>query len=145
MASVTGRLLLAAKLNLATAESCTGGLIGHLMTGVAGSSRYFLGGVISYANSMKKEFLDVSEQLLASHGAVSGEVAEAMAEWGPAPEQGRYHYCGDRYCRPSRGDEGEAGRNRLHRLGHKRYHSEPPLSFYGQSATDSGDHRQNSS
>jgi len=79
MAAVTGQLLLAAKLNLATAESCTGGLIGHLMTRVAGSSRYFLGGVISYANSIKTEFLDVSEQLLASHGAVSREVAEAMA------------------------------------------------------------------
>ncbi len=79
MASVTGHLLLAAKLNLATAESCTGGLIGQLMTSVAGSSRYFLGGIIAYANSMKTEYLDVSEQLLASHGAVSREVAEAMA------------------------------------------------------------------
>jgi nicotinamide-nucleotide amidase len=79
MASVTGHLLQAAQLNLATAESCTGGLIGQLITRVAGSSRYFLGGVIAYANSMKTEFLDVSEQLLASHGAVSREVAEAMA------------------------------------------------------------------
>lgn len=79
MASVTGQLLLGAKLTLATAESCTGGLIGHLLTRVAGSSRYFLGGVIAYANSMKTEFLDVSEQLLADYGAVSREVAEAMA------------------------------------------------------------------
>lgn len=79
IASVTGQLLQASNLHLAVAESCTGGLIGRLMTAVAGSSRYFLGGVIAYANSMKTEYLAVSEQLLADHGAVSREVAEAMA------------------------------------------------------------------
>ncbi|MBW6519787.1 MAG: CinA family nicotinamide mononucleotide deamidase-related protein [Desulfoarculaceae bacterium] len=79
LASVTGQLLTARSLCLAVAESCTGGLIGQLLTRVAGSSRYFLGGVIAYANSMKTEYLDVSEQLLANHGAVSREVAAAMA------------------------------------------------------------------
>lgn len=79
IASVTGQLLHASNLCLATAESCTGGLIAHLLTRVAGSSRYFLGGVVAYANSMKMEYLDVDEELLASHGAVSREVAEAMA------------------------------------------------------------------
>jgi len=79
MADVTGRLLAAAGLRLATAESCTGGLIGHLITQVAGSSRYFLGGVIAYANSMKTHYLHVDESLLAAHGAVSSEVALAMA------------------------------------------------------------------
>jgi nicotinamide-nucleotide amidase len=79
MADVTGRLLAAAGLRLATAESCTGGLIGHLITQVAGSSRYFLGGVIAYANSMKTHYLHVDESLLATHGAVSSEVALAMA------------------------------------------------------------------
>ncbi len=79
IASVTGHLLEAKKLCLATAESCTGGLIGQLVTRIAGSSRYFLGGIIAYANSMKTEYLDVSEQLLADYGAVSREVAEAMA------------------------------------------------------------------
>ena len=78
MASVVGALLHAANLRLAVAESCTGGMIAHLLTGVAGSSRYFLGGVIAYANSMKTTCLDVSEQLLATYGAVSREVAEAM-------------------------------------------------------------------
>ncbi|MDP3694887.1 MAG: nicotinamide-nucleotide amidohydrolase family protein, partial [Desulfocapsaceae bacterium] len=67
-----------ANLRLAVAESCTGGMIAHLLTGVAGSSRYFLGGVIAYANSMKTAYLDVSEHLLAMYGAVSREVAEAM-------------------------------------------------------------------
>jgi len=79
MADVTGRLLEAAGFRLATAESCTGGLIGHLITQVAGSSHYFLGGVIAYANSMKVEYLQVEEALLAAHGAVSREVACAMA------------------------------------------------------------------
>lgn len=80
MAGVTGRLLEAAGLRLATAESCTGGLIGQMVTQIAGSSRYFLGGVIAYANSMKVEYLQVDEPLLAAHGAVSSEVAEAMAD-----------------------------------------------------------------
>ncbi|MBU0663659.1 MAG: CinA family nicotinamide mononucleotide deamidase-related protein [Proteobacteria bacterium] len=79
MASVTGQLLHKANLCLATAESCTGGLIAHLLTRVAGSSLYFLGGVVAYANSMKTGYLDVDKELLASHGAVSKEVAEAMA------------------------------------------------------------------
>lgn len=80
MAGVTGRLLATAGLRLATAESCTGGLIGHLVTQVPGSSRYFAGGVIAYANRMKVEHLRVEESLLAAHGAVSSEVARAMAE-----------------------------------------------------------------
>ncbi len=80
MAAITGRLLQTANLRLAVAESCTGGMIGHLLTQVAGSSRFFLGGVIAYANSMKTDYLEVDEALLASHGAVSREVAGAMAK-----------------------------------------------------------------
>jgi nicotinamide-nucleotide amidase len=78
MASVIGDLLSGANLRLAVAESCTGGMIAHLLTSISGSSRYFLGGVIAYANSMKTKYLDVGEHLLASYGAVSREVAEAM-------------------------------------------------------------------
>jgi nicotinamide-nucleotide amidase len=79
LAEVTGRLLKTAGLRLATAESCTGGMIGHLLTQVAGSSHYYLGGVIAYANSLKTNFLGAEETLLATQGAVSREVAEAMA------------------------------------------------------------------
>lgn len=64
---------------LATAESCTGGLIGHLITQVSGSSDYYLGGVISYANSVKQELLGVSADDLQTVGAVSPEVALQMA------------------------------------------------------------------
>jgi len=74
-----GRLLTQRKLTLATAESCTGGMIGEMLTETSGSSVYYLGGVISYANSAKREMLGVSEEDLTNHGAVSREVAEAMA------------------------------------------------------------------
>ncbi|NNN05666.1 MAG: competence/damage-inducible protein A [Elusimicrobia bacterium] len=66
-------------LTLAVAESCTGGLMGGRLTAVAGSSAYFLGGVISYANSVKTKSLGVPSKLLARFGAVSAECAAAMA------------------------------------------------------------------
>lgn len=64
---------------LAVAESCTGGLLGGRITSVAGSSEVFLGGIISYSNEAKVSLLGVSADLLATDGAVSGPVAEAMA------------------------------------------------------------------
>ena len=66
-------------LSVALAESCTGGLIAATLTSVAGSSGYFLGGVVSYANAAKEAFLDVPAATLAAHGAVSAQVARAMA------------------------------------------------------------------
>jgi nicotinamide-nucleotide amidase len=64
---------------LATAESCTGGLVAHLLTRIAGVSAHYLGGVVSYANEAKVELLGVDPELIAAHGAVSAEVAAAMA------------------------------------------------------------------
>jgi nicotinamide-nucleotide amidase len=68
------------KLTCATAESCTGGGVGHAITGVAGSSAVFWGGIISYDNSVKQGVLGVPEEVLATKGAVSSECAAAMAE-----------------------------------------------------------------
>ena len=64
---------------LAVAESCTGGLLGGAVTDVPGSSAYFLGGVISYADRVKIDQLHVPEETLARHGAVSEQTAAAMA------------------------------------------------------------------
>lgn len=76
---VVGRLLGKQGKTLATAESCTGGLLGHRLTNVPGSSEYFLEGFIAYSNSAKIRDLDIPEKLIQAHGAVSAEVARAMA------------------------------------------------------------------
>ena len=65
---------------LAVAESCTGGLLGKRITNVSGSSRYFLGGAIVYSNDFKTLFANVPPLMIAEHGAVSPEVAKALAE-----------------------------------------------------------------
>lgn len=77
---VVGNLLRYRKARLATAESCTGGFLGKLLTDRAGSSEFYLGGVIAYANSAKQELLDVSRETLADFGSVSPESAAAMAQ-----------------------------------------------------------------
>jgi nicotinamide-nucleotide amidase len=76
---IVGRGLTVKRYSIATAESCTGGLIAKRLTDVAGSSEYFLSGIVSYSNDAKTALLDVPAELLAAHGAVSSEVAEAMA------------------------------------------------------------------
>ncbi|MCW9065843.1 MAG: competence/damage-inducible protein A [Ignavibacteriaceae bacterium] len=77
---VIGKILLERELKIATAESCTGGLLGNMLTNVSGSSKYFERGVICYSNAAKVEILKVNEDTLAEHGAVSMEVAMQMAE-----------------------------------------------------------------
>jgi nicotinamide-nucleotide amidase len=74
------RTLRDAGLSLATAESCTGGLIAAACTSVAGSSDWFERGFVTYSNPAKTESLGVPADLIAAHGAVSEEVARAMAE-----------------------------------------------------------------
>jgi nicotinamide-nucleotide amidase len=77
--AVVGRLLRARSLTLAVAESCTGGLVGHRITGVPGSSVYFERGVMVYSDRAKEEMLGVDETILRTHGPVSAPCAEAMA------------------------------------------------------------------
>ena len=74
-----GRLLIERGLTLATAESCTGGLLGNRITNVAGSSEYYLGGIVSYSDSAKMNLLGVSNETLKEFGAVSEETAQEMA------------------------------------------------------------------
>jgi len=80
MPLIVGKLLKSQNKTFSVAESCTGGLTSHLMTSVAGSSSYYLGGITSYANSMKEIYLGVEPTLLVQFGAVSAEVAKSMVE-----------------------------------------------------------------
>lgn len=80
MEEVVGRLLAGQRRTLGLAESCTGGLIGHRLTQVPGSSAYMDRGVICYSNQSKVDMLGVAAELIAKHGAVSREVAAAMAK-----------------------------------------------------------------
>jgi competence/damage-inducible protein CinA-like protein len=77
--AVVGELLRSHHASVAVAESCTGGMLGERFTSVPGSSEYFLGGFITYTNEMKIEMLGVAPEMLLQYGAVSREVAEAMA------------------------------------------------------------------
>ena len=77
---IAAPLLTSLNLTIATAESCTGGLVGHRLTNVAGSSAYFWGGILSYDNRIKQNVLGVPEQVLMTVGAVSAECALAMAD-----------------------------------------------------------------
>lgn len=80
----------ATQCTLALAESCTGGLLSALLCENPGASKYYLGGLVSYSNAAKHVFLDVPEELLARHGAVSPEVAQAMAAGAKARFQSTY-------------------------------------------------------
>ncbi|KGK86678.1 damage-inducible protein CinA [Desulfosporosinus sp. HMP52] len=79
MVSIVGRTLNNKNLTISTAESCTGGLLGAALTQEPGSSKFYLGGVVSYSNSLKQGLLGVSEKNLKAFGAVSEEVAKEMA------------------------------------------------------------------
>jgi len=78
--SVVARELQERQATIAVAESCTGGMLAARLTNVAGSSAYFLGGVVSYSNDLKSAWVDVPRDLIESKGAVSSEVALAMAD-----------------------------------------------------------------
>ncbi len=80
MESVVGALLQSRGLSVATAESCTGGLVAQRITDVPGSSAYFRGGVVAYSNEAKAELLGVPAAEIETHGAVSEPVVRAMAE-----------------------------------------------------------------
>lgn len=80
LAADLGRLLVGRGWRVATAESCTGGLIAGAITDIAGSSEWFERGFVTYSNDAKHEMLGVPRALIARHGAVSEPVARAMAE-----------------------------------------------------------------
>jgi nicotinamide-nucleotide amidase len=80
MEQIVGYYLQMRNATLAVAESCTGGLVAERITSVSGSSRYFVGGAVVYSNQLKTAFADVPSELIEKYGAVSSEVAIALAE-----------------------------------------------------------------
>jgi nicotinamide-nucleotide amidase len=80
MEEVVARDLTLNHATIATAESCTGGLLAERLTRISGSSAYFLGGVVSYSNTLKSAWVDVPAEIIESRGAVSAEVAIALAD-----------------------------------------------------------------
>lgn len=80
MEQIVGYFLQMRNATLAVAESCTGGLLAERITSVSGSSRYFLGGAVVYSNELKTDFADVPAHMIEKYGAVSGQVAAALAE-----------------------------------------------------------------
>jgi len=84
LAARIGERCLALGLRLATVESCTGGLVGHLITETPGSSAYYIGGFITYSDDLKRDQVGVPGDVLAAHGAVSAQTAIAMAAGGRA-------------------------------------------------------------
>lgn len=79
LAGRVGAVLGPRGLTLSTAESCTGGLVGHALTEVPGSSAWYAGGAVVYSDALKRRLADVPADLITTHGAVSAEVAEALA------------------------------------------------------------------
>ena len=78
LAEVVGKMVKVKNIQLVTAESCTGGYVGHLITQISGSSDYFKGGIIAYSNAIKQELLDVSKATLDDYGAVSEQTVTEM-------------------------------------------------------------------
>jgi nicotinamide-nucleotide amidase len=84
LAARVGQECLALGLRLATVESCTGGLVGHVVTETPGSSAWYIGGFVTYSDQLKRDLVGVAAELLAAHGAVSAQTAVAMATGGLA-------------------------------------------------------------
>jgi len=100
--TTVGKLLLESRYTIATAESCTGGLIATLLTNMPGSSGYFLRGWVTYTNTAKHEDLGVPTQIIEAHGAVSEPTARAMAA-------GAKHAAGSSFALATTGIAGPTG------------------------------------
>ena len=118
---VVVRLLIQRNQTLATAESCTGGLIANQVTNVSGASEAFLAGYITYANSVKSDVLNVDSKLIDKHGAVSEKVARAMAEGARTPSSLHLRARYDRHCGTNRRIGRKASWNGLHSAGFRRF------------------------
>ena len=80
LSSAIGEHLITQGMTISAAESCTGGLLSHVLTAVSGSSKYFIGGIVAYSNPIKQKFLGVKPETLLKYGAVSTQTAREMAD-----------------------------------------------------------------
>ena len=119
-------------LKLVTAESCTGGLVAATLTAIAGSSEVVLGGIVSYGNEVKIGELGVPAEVLEEHGAVSAEVAEAMA-------RGARERLGADVAISVTGVAGPGGGTEEKPVGLVYYHAETPKGGHGSSFSFPGD------
>lgn len=130
LAAQVGDKLKSRKLMLVTAESCTGGWVGQVVTSVSGSSHWYDCGFITYTNGAKRELLDVSTDVLARYGAVSEQTARAMAEGALAHSRGDVSLAITGIAGPGGGTEDKpvgtvcfawAGKNRESRIARRRF------------------------
>lgn len=103
--AVIGRLLRKERASVATAESCTGGLIAYRLTEMGGSSDYFLAGYVTYSDAQKQQILGVPKELIEKHTAVSEQVAAAMAQGARAKSGATYGISTTGYAGPTGGTE----------------------------------------
>ena len=134
---VVGRLLRDHQATVATAESCTGGLIASRLTEHAGSSDFFLAGFVTYTDEQKQALLGVSRELLDAHSAVSEPVAAAMAEGALKKTGGRLCNIDHWLRRPRRRHRRNAGRHGLHRHGFTRWRQGDEVTLRPGPAPDS--------
>ena len=126
MEEVIAHLLTLNKATIAAAESCTGGLLAERLTSIAGSSSYFLGGVVCYSNDLKTSWANVPAELIQSKGAVSSEVAKALADG-----------IRRRNCRAGRRQRREASRHGPHRAVARGRRERTRHALPGRSGSDS--------
>ena len=126
------RLLKKQKQTLATAESCTGGLIANKITNVSGASEVFLAGYVTYANSAKSDVLSVDPKLIDKHGAVSEAVARAMAEGARARAAPITGSLRPAIAGPTGGSDDKAGWNGLHRARFRRFNRLSPGNSFSR-------------
>ena len=130
---------------LATAESCTGGVVAQMITAIAGVSPYYLGGAVSYANLAKIELLGVPAALIETHGAVSPEVAAAMAEGVRnrlGADLGLSHHRSRRSLRRITGKTGRARLSRYWQRRKERRRAGSISALISRATSSSGEHRR---
>ena len=120
---IVSYLLQMRSMTLAVAESCTGGLLAERITSLSGSSRYFLGGAVVYSNELKTQFANVPKALIDQHGAVSREVAAAMAEGIRKRCRSSYGVGITGVAGPERRNRAETRRSGLYRACRRRRHA----------------------